>query len=277
MTFFIIILSIAITALSIKKYFDKKYLLFKFKKNNVIVYGRRGCGKDLLFQYVINERKEPYISNINYGGDYQYTDIKDLSLGNNTNFSFISGEISLVTKEQSREARDCYVSDVNVYLPSQYDTKLHSIFPSFASYYQLSRHLYNSNIHVNTQSLSRVWKALREQGDCYIHCIESRKGIFGITIKGYIYDRYDSALKEITPLKKIGIIWKQGKLAQSQFNSSYGEVKKFKVTIPYKKIHYDTRVFHEKVFGYPYIQKSKKDILKKCKLRISSIFKKNDK
>ena len=83
-------------------------------------------------------------------------------------------------------------------LPSQYDTKLYKSYPSFPIFYALSRHLYNSNIHCNTQNLSRVWKALREQADFYIKCIEVKKpfilGLFGFLRIDFIcYDKYESA------------------------------------------------------------------------------------
>ena len=37
---------------------NKKFLLDRFNEGNVIVAGKKGKGKDLLFQYVINNRKQ---------------------------------------------------------------------------------------------------------------------------------------------------------------------------------------------------------------------------
>ena len=35
-----------------------KYMITQFKKCNVIVFGKKGTGKDLIFQKVINSRKK---------------------------------------------------------------------------------------------------------------------------------------------------------------------------------------------------------------------------
>ena len=46
-------------------------MISNFKKCNVIVFGKKGTGKDLIFQKVINCRKDTYYSNISYGGNYK--------------------------------------------------------------------------------------------------------------------------------------------------------------------------------------------------------------
>ena len=41
-------------------------VLWNFKHCNVLVAGKKGSGKDLLFQWVINKRKDFYYANIPY-------------------------------------------------------------------------------------------------------------------------------------------------------------------------------------------------------------------
>ena len=77
---------------------NKKRILKRFEKNNVLVYGSKGSGKDLLFQWVIKCRKKPYLSNVNYGYKYNYVSINDYCLKNNTFNNFVSDNINIESK-----------------------------------------------------------------------------------------------------------------------------------------------------------------------------------
>ena len=59
-----------------------RFVVSEFKRCNVVVDGKKGTGKDLLFQYVIWKRDEHYYANISYG-DAKYTHL--LILKNNYN------------------------------------------------------------------------------------------------------------------------------------------------------------------------------------------------
>ena len=146
---------------------NKKFLLDRFNEGNVIVAGKKGKGKDLLFQYVINNRKQPYYSNISYGNSYSEIKLKDLSTDLNSYTEIVEDNISK-TPHKFFESTDFYISDIGIFLPSYMDSKLYKQFPSMPILYALSRHLYNSNIHCNTQNIERGRKALREQADSYI-------------------------------------------------------------------------------------------------------------
>ena len=104
-----------------------------FEKCNVIVFGKKGTGKDLIFQKVINSRKDTYYSNISYGGDYKDIEVSELTTGNTYN-DFIQNKINLCNKIDEREGKDIYLSDCGIILPSQYDSTLHKVFPSFSSF-----------------------------------------------------------------------------------------------------------------------------------------------
>ena len=78
----------------IRNHFLVKEMISSFKKCNVIVFGKKGTGKDLIFQKVINSRKDTYYSNISYGGDYNDIEVSELTTGNTYN-DFIQNKINL--------------------------------------------------------------------------------------------------------------------------------------------------------------------------------------
>lgn len=227
------------------------YLVECFKKNNVIVYGKKGSGKDLIFQYVINKRKRPYLSNISYGNKYKHIEIKELELNPNTYDNFIKGNISKIDKNLLFENHDIYISDGGIYLPSQYDNKLYKTYPSLPITYALSRHLYNNNIHCNVQNIGRLWKALREQADTYILAKNTIK-LCGLFIVRYnIYDKYNTAVNELEPLKvRKGIIARKDytDTRDKEYKAVNGSIKKGYFIITKKSLKYDTRIFEKYVF-----------------------------
>ena len=86
----------------------------------MIVFGKKGTGKDLLFQVVVNRRNENHYSNINYGKKSLNVSIKELSLFPNTYESLIDNKIEKV-EPNLKEKYDIYISDGGVILPSQFD------------------------------------------------------------------------------------------------------------------------------------------------------------
>lgn len=220
------------------------------KKNNVIVFGHKGKGKDLIFQYFINKRKEPYYSNCDYGGEFRKDSLLNLSTDNDYN-DFINDTIKIAKKDEDREGLDTYISDGGVYLPSNHDTALHKRYKGMPIFYALSRHLYNSNVHVNVQNLERLWKALREQADYYIKANGVIKLPFLLIVKACAYENYNDALQGLKPLKKRILDKNESKTHLEIANSSRGEIKPFFIIMLKKHIYYDTREFHKIIFGYP--------------------------
>lgn len=227
----------------IKNKININNMLWHFKNGNVIVSGKKGRGKDLLFQYVIYKRKDFYYSNINYGGSRKIISLSDVSCAPNTYDTFIKNTV-VKTPHKFKEGKDIYISDGGSFLPSQMDSVLHKAYPSMPLYYALSRHLYNSNVHVNTQNLERVWKALREQADFYPVCKRVYKWFPGfLIIKVISYDKYDSALKGLLPLNK-----RMNKDSKNQFDlylAQNGDIRKFYVFVSKRKIKYNTRAFEK--------------------------------
>lgn len=221
-----------------------------FNIHNVAIYGAKGKGKDLLTQLVINLKKKPYLSNIDYGGHFIPIELKDLNINPNTYEEFINGEVIKIDKKQEWEGLDVYISDCGVFLPSTYDMLLNKTYKSLPIYYALSRHLYNSNINFNTQALNRVWIKLREQADYYVLCRGIIKLPFHILICITYYDNYESALRKQKPVRK-GLFNKFRKSEKAIYDATYGDIHNSIVVIKKKHIHYDTRYFHRVVFGTP--------------------------
>lgn len=227
-------------------------LIQRFKNGNVIVFGRKGCGKDLIFNYVIHQRnkhKEPYMSNIDYGLNGNVEPLTTLELGNNTYENFINNEVIKQEYKPEREKVDYYISDSGIFLPSQYNTLLDKKYKSLPIYYALSRHLYDSNVHANTQALSRIWIKLREQADSYIHAVRTYK-ILGLLITKYtIYDKYTTAEQEIKPININIFSNKLKKTKAEEMTAINGTISQSFIIQRKRGISYDTRHFKKVVFG----------------------------
>ena len=63
----------------IGNHLTNKNTLWNFKHCNVLIAGKKGSGKDLLTQWVINKRKDFYYSNISYGLAHKIIKLKQVS------------------------------------------------------------------------------------------------------------------------------------------------------------------------------------------------------
>lgn len=227
----------------VKNHFVNANVLWNFKHCNVIVAGKKGSGKDLLFQGIINKRKDFYYANISYGGKHKIVQLKEVACGDNSYEKIINNEIEK-QPHMFKEGKDIYISDIGIHLPSYMDSKLYIKFPSMPIFYAMSRQLYDNNVHCNTQNIERGWKALREQADFYIQVKRTYK-IFGLLItKYYSYDRYDSAVKNLLPIKT-RMLNKYSKAEVDVYNASNGDIRKGYFFQRIRKIKYDTRAFEK--------------------------------
>lgn len=257
MVFFVIVLLIGLIiglCLLIKNALFTSYVIRNFKKCNVVVDGKKGSGKDLLFQKVINKRKDFYYSNISYGGKKKLITIKDISIapkdnnGNyemnkNTYLHFITDNV-VKTERRFKEKKDIYISDGGIFLPSYMDSTLYKLFPTFPIYYALSRHLYNSNLHVNVQNFTRLWKAIREQADFFIHVKYTKNILFWTFTRVTTYDKYESAIQYLEPLKS-RLLNKDSQVQADLYTASNGEIKKGWIIQLKRNIKYNTRAFEK--------------------------------
>ena len=92
-----IIILISVILINIFKYISfKRYLLRGFKEGNVITFGRKRKGKDIVHQYVINHRHKYYYGNISYGGNGKVITLKDISLMPNTYDELINDNVTKI-------------------------------------------------------------------------------------------------------------------------------------------------------------------------------------
>jgi len=242
-----LVVLIFILIILIKDLVNKRFIKEKFEDSNIIVYGKKGSGKDLLFQLVINLRKKKHYSNIEYNKQTEIIKIKDLSVDPNTYIGAIEGDFVIV-KKIFDERVDTYISDGGIFLPSQYDHNLDKQYPSFPIFYALSRHLYDSNIHINTQNLTRVWKKIREQADGYFKCSGVIPFLGLLILKVRYYDKYETAEANIAPMPTRWLN-KFSKANADEYLALHGDIRDMFVIISRKKIHYDARYFHKVFFG----------------------------
>jgi len=266
---FILILVIALIVFLVILGINKRHLLHAFNSGNVIVFGKKGKGKDLLFQYVINARKKLCYSNIDYGKYSTHIDIKDLNCDPNDFNRFIDADVVIVEKKLE-EKRDAYISDGGISLSSAYDGLLKNKYKSFPVFYALSRHLLDMNIHINTQSIERVWKLLREQADNYVMANGVIKLGKIFIIKYRIYDRYETANRQLEPIKNRPLN-KYANSTTDQYKALYGNIQNGFVIINKHHINFDTRAYHQTVYGFRAPQKNKKSV--SLKQKVKSLFK----
>ena len=247
-TFILIVLGLILFVLILKEISSRKLILGCFRDGNTITTGLRGRGKDLLFDWVINQRCVEYCSNVDYSKGNRYIEFNSeyLSLGGNNFMNFISGNI-IPYEYPLADKIDFYISDAGVYFPSQEVSTLNKKFPSYALFQALSRHLGDCNFHCNVQNFNRLWDKIREQSDCYI-LMRKTRWFFGRlhVMSGYVYDNYESCVKRIKPMKRR---WgRLGKIEFDKFTAAYGEIRKFKIH-SLRKPTYDSRRFKAMLKG----------------------------
>lgn len=234
------------------RFVNLSYTAKQFERQNVIVTGKKGTGKDVLFSAVINKRKEIAYSNIDYG---KYTIVKPISYLNtlpNTYENLLENKIQIIEKN-IQEKTDYYLSDGGIYLPSQYDIALckNENYKSLPIFYTLSRHLGNMNVHVNVQNINRLWIKLREHADYYITC----KGCLNLGpwlyLKTIHYESYDDCFNSRLPTRK------------RQQTDEKGHIEYKRYLIPKRYLTYDTRHFHKVFYGVPAPNKKEKKKRKK--------------
>lgn len=226
-----------------------------FESGNVCVVGLRGCGKDMLFANVVARRREPYVSNTNYHCKRSpYLPLRFDKLNAKNNYrNFLSNDI-IPYDYPYPERADIYIADCGVYLPSQYCNELNKQFPEFPTFYALSRHIAENNVHFNVQNLNRVWDKLREQSDIYLRATYC-KVLFGRWVIQRVveYDKYNACVDRVEPYQRIRVPLMASKEMRANlrqkdeemyrlYKERNGKVKSH-ILIYKNKSKYDTRLF----------------------------------
>lgn len=223
-----------------------KKIVNLFENGGVSVSGMKGTGKDTLMGNVIARRKQPYVSNLDYGGQFWRLYCSKLNI-NNTYHNFINYDTNYYNYIYPIGA-DIYISDAGVYFPSQYCNQLNRDYEGIVGFQALSRQLAMCNVHFNAQNLNRVWDKIREQSDTYIRCRKCWH-FFGFVLQFItIYDKYESCLARVSPCRisvpLLGdkVAKMQARLYLDNFFNVHGKVEN-KVLFYRNKSKHDTHYF----------------------------------
>lgn len=225
----------------------KRLIKKTFNKGNVCVTGLMGTGKDVLFGNVIARRKLPYLSNLNYGGDYNKLDFECMKLGGNTYDTMINKPLYYEWKYPY--GTDIYISDVGVYFPAQYCNELNKKYQSVPYFLALSRQVAHSRVHFNVQNLSRCWDKYRELSDLYVTC-NWCKVICGFVFqKITIYSKYQSCVDRVPPFRMKRPFLNKDRIQRYEIESdhyriNYGDVSSH-ILIYRNKSKHDTYYFEK--------------------------------
>lgn len=200
-----------------------RWLVNEFRRCNVMVFGKKGTGKDLIFAHVIALRGEKHYANIPYDYNTEVIELYEVAAGDNTFEDCVNGTVRPFIP-RFEEGRDIYMTDIGIYFPSSLHVILDKLYPSLPVDMALSRQLYNSNRHTNCQAFERPWIKIREQADSYIQTLGTvrRDEFLFVHIRGY--DKYENAKNETD--------W----------------IVEFTVRIPINELQYDSRYFRNIFF-----------------------------
>lgn len=270
-----IVLALGLLIVSLICFIGNSKLKKYTNEDSCIVFGKKGKGKSLLFSKIARNCKKGYASNTDFKHKNGIVINPDDVQCGNTWFNFLTNQVVPCKKNWALEKKPVLLDDAGVYLPNFMDTTLSKKFPSMPVSFATWRHLYDAPIHINCQACDRVWKLLREQATYYIRV----KGVFKIFGFGFIrwtiYDRHESAERELEPLKGV-LLNKYSKADVQNFKAVNGLVKNYMVCVRFKNHRYDSRYFHKVVFGFPapkekkFLQKIKDKFKLKSRKEVSS-------
>lgn len=238
---------------------------------NGIIAGGRGKGKGLLLNKRINADGIHYC-NVPYNDKTIVINIKEYidSIAPNTTDNFITSSVEVVKKVDKFEGRNIYWDDIAVYAPNYMDAKLKKHYPSLSALLPINRHLYNAFMIITVQDFNRPYKILRElQIDFGIKAIKTL-GSYDNTIwnaipilRNFIYTKYiyyenvDSAQKGLLPFNAKSLINETlkhgyltaGQATKEEFEAVNGKIRYGFIMQRKSVVKYDTRYFHQVVFG----------------------------
>lgn len=218
-----------------------QWLLNEFRRCNVMVFGKKGSGKDVIFGHVIALRNEKHYSNIPYDYNTEVINLSDIAAGDNTFVDCINGTIRKF-EPRFDEGCDIYVSDAGIYFPSTLHKALDELYPSMPVFMALSRHLYNNNVHTNCQAFERPWIKIREQADSYIQVLRTDVCDDCLLVHVVGYGRYKDAESENNPAVA------------------------YTVRVPIGELLYDSRYFKTVFFDLP--PSARERVMKKISRRV---------
>lgn len=244
----IAILAIFLLSIVIRCALGRAYLK-RVSRDSLIVFGKKGKGKTLLFSEMTRNAKKGYLSTTDFfhKGETR-CEVKDVNCDPNTWENVLNGSIKQIEKREEYEGKPVFLDDAGIFLPNFADPDLKKRYPSLPIAYALWRHFYNAPIHINAQCVDRVYKMLREQADGFIQ-VRGCMRLFGFAfIRCTFYDRINSAKQELAPMKNL-LFNKFGKAEIATFKAMNGTIKDFLIFAPSWRNKYDSRYYHVPFFG----------------------------
>lgn len=231
-----------------------------FEKGNVCVCGEIGKGKDMLFANVITRRNLAYISNVEYKKkrglplEYHKLDFTKINCGENTYRNFMDDNVKKYVYPYPL-GTDVYISDVGVYMPSQYCNELNKDYRYVPTFCALIRHVSEAHMHINVQNLNRAWDKLREMSRTYITCLGCKVIPLGknqlVIQRIRIYEKYESCLNNVPKLRlpwyiNFGADRLLARLYKLNYEIQHGVIKE-RTLVYVNKSSYDTHIFRQKL------------------------------
>lgn len=223
-------------------------LLSTYKKDSLIIYGKKGKGKTLLFSEMSRmDKRTGYLSTTDFKHPNQtIITYNDVNLDPNTWDNVLNGVYHKVDKKPW-EGKSVYLDDAGVFIPNFADSMLKKKYTSLPISFAVWRHLYNAPIHINSQDVDRAWKMIREQADGFIRCRGCFR-LFGLAfISCTYYDNIESARQNLCPMPS-ALFNKYNKAEMNLYNAQHGIIKDFLIFAPTWRNKYDSRYFKNKFF-----------------------------
>ena len=225
------------------------YIVKLFENHSVCVTGMKGSGKDLLMANVIEARGGYNCSNVPYNSKTVPIKLSALDCGGAT-FKRLSEGVETSWEYPYPYGVDIYISDVGVYMPSQYCSELNRLYPCLPTFMQLSRQIANIRVHTNTQNLGRCWDKIRELSDCYLYCEWCKYLPCNIVVQSVIeYDKASSCQDRVKPCRvRSPSIFQPPEVRENlamyhdKFFNTYGTVRRH-ILVYINNSTYDTNYF----------------------------------
>lgn len=218
-----------------------------FKKLSIVLCGKRGKGKDVIFSYIAKGKK--HNSNIILQPNTNVIKLNDLIIPNLSREKLINDTFSKIDRENYKKFDNMtLISDAGIYFPNWDENNLKKEYKELPITWAIWRHLFNNGCHFNIQKCGRLWKLLREQIEDVIEIENINKGIFYFKLKLIHYERLEDAELGLKPLKKPILKTKKDNNLSIE-NSKRGKIEEFNVLIPKRYIKHDTKYFRKVVFN----------------------------
>jgi len=241
-------------------------------QGNGIIAGGRGKGKGVLLNKIINKDKNKvHYCNVPYNKYTKVLNVKEYinSILPNTILNFINDDIKKIEKDYKFEGINVYWDDIAVYAPNHMDNELKKLYPSMSALLPINRHLYNAYMIITVQDINRPYKLLRELQTDFSVIVLKTHG-FGyiwrsipllnmlVYTKAIWYENVNSAQQGILPFNAKAIVNEtvkhgyltSGQATKEQFKAMHGAIKYIRVFQRKSSLGYDTRYFHESLYGH---------------------------